>query len=198
MNRLYMFGGSSNLRDTWEWDGKNWAQLVTQNAPSARFAPYIVYDTVRRRVVLFGGQRLNDTWELVGPEPLTGTPAAISIATGGAHTFTLDAGPSHGGRLYWIFGSLTGTAPGVSLGSVFVPLNPDPYTDITITLANSAVLATTRGILDAQGMAQAALHVPVINDPTAVGVVLHHAYLVYDANANYYLASNPVRLQLVK
>ena len=35
--------------------------------------------------------------------------------------------------------------------------------------------------------------------PTAaIGVTLYHAYLVYDASFNFYMASNPGTLTLVK
>ncbi len=36
------------------------------------------------------------------------------------------------------------------------------------------------------------------NLPSAIGLVFHHAYLVYDAKGNLYMASNPVPLKLVK
>ncbi len=71
---------------------------------------------------------------------LTGSPFAIPITTGGNHTFSLDAGTTNANRLYWIFGSVTGTSPGVTLGSaigsVHIQLNPDIWTDYTIALTN--------------------------------------------------------------
>ncbi len=114
----------------------------------------------------------------------------------------MDAGTTQASRLYWIFGSVTGTSPGVTLaspaGSVNIPLNPDFYTDITIGLANSAILTKTRGVLDASGKGSASLNVPKITNSSAIGVKFYHAYLVYDAKNNLYLASNPVELMLVK
>ncbi len=114
----------------------------------------------------------------------------------------MDAGTANASRLYWVFGSITGTSPGVTLassvGSVHIPLNPDFYTDITIGFANSAILAKTRGALDTAGKGSATLNVPKITNSSAIGVKFYHAYLVYDANNNFYLASNPVELMLVK
>ncbi len=37
-----------------------------------------------------------------------------------------------------------------------------------------------------------------VNSPSAIGLVFYHVYLVYDAKNNFYLASNPVPLTLVK
>ncbi len=39
---------------------------------------------------------------------------------------------------------------------------------------------------------------PEIKSPSALGKVLHHSYLVYDAQSNFYMASNPAKLTLVK
>ncbi len=93
-------------------------------------------------------------------------------------------------------------SPGVTmaspLGSVNIPLNPDIWTDYTIALANSATLANTKAALDASGRAQASFNIPKVNLPSAIGLVFYHAYLVYDAKHNFYMASNPVTLLLVK
>ncbi len=79
-----------------------------------------------------------------------------------------------------------------------IPLNPDFWTDITIGLANSAILTKTRGTLGTSGKGSATFNVPKITNSSAIGVKFYHAYLVYDANSNFYMASNPVELMLVK
>jgi len=142
-------------------------------------------------------------YAILEPVPaLTASPSTISIATGGPHTFTLKAGTPNASRLYWIFGSVTGTTPGVTLvsavGAVTIPLVPDFYTNITIAQPNTPLLVKTKGALDASGQGQASLMVPKITDQNAIGVTLYHAYLVYDASNNFYMASNPVTLKLVK
>src|SRR5690348_2128969 len=74
--RVLLFGGchgSTNMGDTWEWDGENWTQ-VEDIGPAARWGHGMAYDEKRQRVVLFGGaiqqansaQSLNDTWEWDG------------------------------------------------------------------------------------------------------------------------------------
>jgi FG-GAP repeat len=127
----------------------------------------------------------------------TDVHAFSSGAKANTQTLSIDVGASHGGRSYWVFGSATGTTPGVTLGGVKIPLNPDPWTDITIGYANSAVLVNTRGTLSASGTATARIR----SGPyaaTLVGLVFHHACVVIDGQGKLQLASNPVPLLLAK
>ncbi|MCA8977533.1 MAG: hypothetical protein KDC98_22610 [Planctomycetes bacterium] len=75
--RLITFGGRSPginglANDTWAWSGTAWSQLTTTHAPSRRFRYGMVFDSVRNRVVLFGGRAtlgdVNDTWEFDGTD----------------------------------------------------------------------------------------------------------------------------------
>jgi Galactose oxidase, central domain len=202
-------GGFPELGDTWEWDGKNWTLMKSVSSPAPRAAHTMAYDAARQRTVLFGGYDkaysniLGETWEWDGVVlTLTTDISKVSLTTGGVQKLILDAGAPHGKRLYWIFGSVTGTRPGVNLasaaGTVNIPLNPDIWTGFTIAFANSSTLVNTKAALDVSGGATASIKVPQINLPSAIGVVFYHAYLVYDANSNYFLGSNPVTLTLVK
>ena len=127
---------------------------------------------------------------------------AFSLAKANTQTLNLDAGTANKGRLYWVFGSVTGTTPGVTLASaqglVTIPLIPDAWTNITIGLATSPALVNTKGTLDQSGKAKAQIKGGPVNVPAAIGLVLYHAYLVYDAQSNFYMASNPVTLRLDK
>lgn len=54
---------------TWTWDGKRWTERQ-DIGPGARNFVAMVYDSKRKRVVLFGGNdsagvQSNDTWELI-------------------------------------------------------------------------------------------------------------------------------------
>src|SRR5437660_759068 len=60
-----------SLATTWTYDGSNWTQRFPATSPPERFGASIAFDSVRARVVLFGGHnsssgRLNDTWEWDG------------------------------------------------------------------------------------------------------------------------------------
>ena len=207
--RTVLFGGCDSVNfydETWEWDGKSWTQIKagSYTQPNARNLPGMVYDQKRKRAVLYGGKDPGlqvvppDTWEYEWPETLTGSPSTISVATGGTQTFQLDAGTQNAGRLYWIFGSVTGTCPVLPLGAATIPLVPDVWTELTMSLTNTPLLQNTRGTLDGSGQATASFNVPIIKDPAAVGVKLYKAHLIYDASGNIYEASNPVTLTLVK
>jgi hypothetical protein len=84
--RVVMFGGyagsgNSYHGDTWEWDGQDWAQVVTATRPTARGHHAMAYDANRGRVVLFGGHRngprFGDTWEYDGSDWQQAAPTAF-------------------------------------------------------------------------------------------------------------------------
>lgn len=123
----------------------------------------------------------------------------LSMAASASQNLSLNAGSAQAFRLYWIFGSISGAAPGVTLGGVHIPLQPDPYTDLAMTLTNGSVFTNFRSVLDQNGSAKASLNLPKNwNDPSAIGTTLHHAYVVYDPLGTFYLASNPVEARIVR
>ncbi len=68
------FDGGGHKNDTWEWDGASWHQIEPEGpSPSPRLDHAMVYDEVRERVILFGGDAggvegdiQNDLWEWDG------------------------------------------------------------------------------------------------------------------------------------
>ena len=84
--RIVLFGGRAQvgtaageirtLRDTWIYDNGDWTELAPPVAPSARQLGAMAYDSVRDRMVLYGGFDVeadgltaiqkNDTWEFDG------------------------------------------------------------------------------------------------------------------------------------
>lgn len=58
---------------TWAWDGSNFYQRIPVTSPSARMGQSMVFGSVRREVLLFGGadsvtaRPLNDTWMWLTP-----------------------------------------------------------------------------------------------------------------------------------
>ena len=80
--RSILFGGSSvlfgnktnpgqMLGDTWSFKTRGWEKLYTPNSPGPRASAAIAYDSQNKRIVMFGGyrmedgkvKRLSDTWE---------------------------------------------------------------------------------------------------------------------------------------
>lgn len=80
--RMILFGGVSGLdqgtqtvyyfNDTWAWNGARWTQLFPAHKPAARSGHALAYDSLRNRILLFGGHTtsgdLNDTWSFDGTD----------------------------------------------------------------------------------------------------------------------------------
>ncbi len=89
--------------DTWAWNGSDWS-LIAAGGPTARRGQAMVYDPVRRGLLLFGGNGdnnttvLNDTWLLPSPPAITGQPvsalncgrvgAGFTVTVAGARALT--------------------------------------------------------------------------------------------------------------
>ncbi|MDX2131724.1 MAG: LamG-like jellyroll fold domain-containing protein [Planctomycetota bacterium] len=92
-NAVILFGGEGPtngaiLGDTWAWDGTNWT-LLAVGGPSPRAGPGMVYDEVRRGMLLFGGAtsatvQVAETWFLpsVSPFAITRQPVSTSVCAG--------------------------------------------------------------------------------------------------------------------
>ncbi len=107
---------------------------------------------------------------------LEGCPTQIPAFNGGTHTLSITAGAQNAGKAYWVFGSATGTSPGLDFGPGGVlPLVVDPYFNLTLNRWFAALFNNSFvGTLDAAGQATATL---TINpDPGLQGVTLFHAY----------------------
>jgi len=124
-SRVVLFGGRraatvpdglvSLLNDTWIWDGGNWRQISTPNAPEPRQLFAMTYDSARDRVVLFGGSRFTsdgkafeavfDTWEFDGT-----TWTKIEVATPPVANFPLLAYDAKRNQVVLV-GSDTSVAP---------------------------------------------------------------------------------------
>lgn len=78
--KLVVFAGTfgdseiTPFGDVWEWDGNHWTLRVFTTAPPARARFGMVYDSARKKIVVFGGAAhgvsgdvpLGDTWEYDG------------------------------------------------------------------------------------------------------------------------------------
>lgn len=92
--KVVLFGGygtnpanpttNINFNDTWEYDGSNWTKITTAATPDARSYHSMVYDTVKGKVLLYGGKNVNNkvwqydgtNWEeLVVSNPSNGIPS---------------------------------------------------------------------------------------------------------------------------
>jgi hypothetical protein len=110
----------------------------------------------------------------------------VSALAGGTQNMALEAGAAHANRSYWIFGSVTGTKPGVRLAGIDIPLIPDFYTDFLMVNPNAPNFVGFRGTLSATGSATAAIQIPAA---VSGAFTLHHAFIVY-TGGSIHMASN--------
>jgi glucose/arabinose dehydrogenase len=128
-------------------------------------------------------------------QALSADVGALSIASGGTQSLALHAGPAMGGLLYFVAGTVSGTAPGTPFGSVVVPLNFDAYLLFTLGLP-SPPFSGQLGFLDASGAASASFgFAGGILDPGSAGLTFHHAYVTLGGATDF--ASNAMPVTLV-
>lgn len=70
--RIFLFGGfcsatKKRLNDLWKFDGEKWESVSSKNAPAPRSGHTMIYDSLRDRLIVFGGKNqqrelLNDLW----------------------------------------------------------------------------------------------------------------------------------------
>ncbi|MFT5286749.1 MAG: hypothetical protein ACI8TQ_002921 [Planctomycetota bacterium] len=132
------------------------------------------------------------------PPALAGDVASISLATGGSQILSLEGGCARAGWFYFMFGSVTGTTPGIDFGGgVVLPLNDDRYFRVTLNNPGAAIFNNFNGFLDGAGQAVATLSLPTGLQPALIGVTLNHAYLAGEVVGHVGFASNAVSVLLV-
>jgi hypothetical protein len=134
----------------------------------------------------------------LGPR-MTGDVSFVSLSAGGSQNLNLNAGPTVGpGLLYVVAGSVTGTAPGLQVDGVHIPLLVDSYTVFSLANANMGPFVNTLGTLDTAGRAAAQLVIPASSNPGLAGTTLHHTMLGFDQlQPGIFCASNVVDLTLI-
>ena len=119
----------------------------------------------------------------------------LSVGAGGTVELTIDAGPTHASRGYFLLGTLSGTSPGFPLpGGTILPLNWDPLTRQFYRLANSAYLVNFQGTLNGEGMAEAQMNTFGPLPPSLVGMKMHLAFTLLSP---FDFVSNAVEVDLV-
>lgn len=114
----------------------------------------------------------------------------IDMAMGGTVNFDLAAGAAHALRDYGLFGSSSGSEPGIPLpgGTATLPINWDYFTTLLIQLNPPGFF----GQLDPKGDASASLYVPPFN--LGSDITLTFAYALQGKPWDF--ASNPVDVLL--
>lgn len=134
-----------------------------------------------------------------GCPTLSASASTISASSGGAMALRIDATPSAAGWPFVVTGSLRGNHPGMDIGALHVPLNPDFYTCALLSGPNPTGAFAIRnvGSLDRNGVADVPLRVPPLV-PALIGQTLHHAAIRFDPATGAAFASNTHALHLTR
>lgn len=138
-------------------------------------------------------------YEFVGVHTFSAEAFEIKESERTVIDLVLDGYKENAYRPYMIFGSVTGTAPGVPLplGGPVLPVNFDIFTDFVMGLMNSAVFPGFSGTLDNSGRAYATIDTLAPLPPGMVGAVMSFAYACPYKSPGGWFASNPVNLTVV-
>jgi hypothetical protein len=189
------------------FDGKDWSgptQLTTDPSRYDTQPHPIRHGEAGKVIVIWSHQDSaspyvdHDIWiepELELALPLWLDKETISAGAGGTVAFTLDAGSGKANRTYLLLAGVSGTESGYLLpgGTTSLPLNWDFFTDIALSLVNTALFMDFMGQLDSQGTAAAKLDTLAPLPPMAVGAVLYFAYCL---DYPWEFASNPLCVEI--
>ncbi len=126
---------------------------------------------------------------------MVATPDPVSLSNDDEQHFYA-ASCSIPGTPYLVVGSVTGTAPGVVVGGVPIPLVLDGYSLVTLTQPG-LTLDQGFGAYDNDGKAYPSFHLPPVTDPTMIGAMVHHAAVTLSGSGALDYASLPVTATLV-
>ena len=123
--------------------------------------------------------------------------ASVAIGSGSTVTFTLDLGSQQAGQLYLAALSLASPENGLVLGpGTYMPILPDGFTMIGLSLLGTPILEGFQGTLDAQGHAEFALHWPAGKGGSLAGRTLHVTAITASPAGLLGVGSNDVELLL--
>ncbi|HEX5051345.1 MAG TPA: hypothetical protein VFZ65_06205, partial [Planctomycetota bacterium] len=169
--RVVLFGGHNGptgtgyLNDLWEWTGTDWAQRLPATAPEPREGAALVFDRLRRQLILLGGYRhtgagqqvFADLWALDAAAAATvttlgpgcgggGNPPSLvpSAPHPGAAAFTLDlhGAPANAPCLY----GLAFAGGNVPLGGTCTLFVPD-QDQLVLALASGGGFASAHAAI---------------------------------------------------
>ncbi|MCO6438369.1 MAG: immunoglobulin domain-containing protein [Phycisphaerae bacterium] len=116
-------GTSDDLDDTWEWDGVEWTQRFPPHYPGKREQHQMVFDTVRNKILLFGG------WS---PSPVFGNSEVWEYDGSDWTLVTTSPGGPPTGSDYWKQGDAAfDSARGKMIVIYEDGYHPDPPTNKT-------------------------------------------------------------------
>ena len=166
---IFHTAGGVAVDNSAKWDGANWASVGEVDVS----APLSTSTRVNALAVFDdgGGARL----VLGGDFPIVEDLPANNVASWNGSDWQQLANGANGAVL---------------------PLNFDPYFELTRFKSGLNAFVNFRGNLDGLGQAQASFVLPSLDEPSLVGLTLHHAYFAGSAIGAVEFASNAVSVTL--
>ncbi len=128
-------------------------------------------------------------------ESLVADVDTVKAGTVGIVNFALNALPAQGNDTFGMLGSITGTAPGITLpGGLVLPLTWDSWTTYIMNNSPSAMFYNFVGTFNATGLAFAQFNSLIPIAPTHVGRTLYFAYCTTNP---YDFVSIPVEVDVI-
>ncbi len=124
---------------------------------------------------------------------LYATAYAVSAADGCELDLLLDAGPAHAGQGYLLLAGRSGSAPGMDVGGLHIPLNWDCLTALVLDHLGMPVFQGFSGTLDGQGETVVDLDLPASLLSLFPGETLTFAFVVLSPLD---LASNAIDVRI--
>ncbi|MCA8970754.1 MAG: FG-GAP repeat protein [Planctomycetes bacterium] len=144
-----------------------------------------------------GNRGLVEIETKVAPELTIGFNEA-AIVTPNTVPMQLEVDTQFAGQLYLALGSASGRAPGLSLGSILLPLNVDAYTTALLSAPNTFV-QNGLGIVPQDGKISMSFGLAPGFSTSLAGIRLEHATLLIDTSTLQFThGSNAVTLRLVQ
>ncbi|MEZ5978599.1 MAG: hypothetical protein R3F34_10305 [Planctomycetota bacterium] len=105
----------------------------------------------------------------------------ISLAVGGTQDLSVRVGPEHGGSLFVVLGSLSGSSPGFvdPHFGLAVPINVDAYANLLVGATGAGLVSPWFGVLDPWGRGQSRFTLPPGTSASFAGVSVTHACIIF-------------------
>ncbi len=161
-NRTVTFSGEvlGDRNNTSEWNGATWNQFQPPNAPLARSYHAMVYDTLRRTFVMYGGNTGgNETWLLRTPPPcanpsISAQPSPTAGCVGSTVTLSVTAAVSDNSPLTYqwrrngsalaLAGNASATTATLTLSNLSA-FDAESY-DCVVTSSCSSIVSTAAAV----------------------------------------------------
>lgn len=203
-------GAYGPVAPTWSYAASGFQSALISNAERLPNGNTLICSGLQQRVfeVTPAGQQLWN-WQLSGTSwvfhahhverRLWARGASVPLSRGGSVGFDLLAGTPFAGAAYVLLASASGTSPGTPVGAHLLQLNYDPWTEFSLTFANSPFMSNTLGFLGAVGEGTCSLNLPPrFAPPAAVGTAFDLAFVMVEwATATPVGTSNAVRMTIL-